>query len=804
MNKKIYILILLLFSIVAIAQERKDISEMTKEDVLELSYDELLEMPFEDVLKLAEVVGVSLEELYEMLLNKDVVSASKKVESSFEAPLSTSVVTYDEIVSSGARSIEEALRLVPGMIVREKTNGNFDVHIRGNDNTPPYHMFLYSENSITLVMINNRPVYNYAHGGTFWETLPIGIDDIDKIEVVRGPSSSLYGSNAVSGVVNIITKSQTSNKFNINANVQGGTQGTLISSLAIGQKISNKVSYRITGNFETQNRNTDELYVFKANQGKGSFITKDELAILPDYPSGAINLATYGSDINSLIQPTGDTNYYYRVFDPTDNINQVYPNPLKARERYGINGYLFWDIAEDIKLDLKGGCQNSEILSSSMGDNPSSMVGRLSSTGYVDFNANVKDFKAQVNVLTGWQDIIRADTGFKVDLMTVNANLEYDFHFGNLNIRPGFAYQLGKYNDMEYLRVKGQGFLNGEKEFNSTALSLRLDYIAFENLRLIGAIRGETYNTHKNPYLSYQLIASYNINDIHNLRIVHSRANRGPFLIDNYASFLWDREGRPDPGYILFQGKENLNLLTMNMFEIGYRVKAAKNIMIDLEAFMTKAKDFGALYPDSVNLNGALTGADRTWVRMSYNNINLESSQKGVTGVVSWVVNEDLLVKVFGTYQVTQLKNVLKYTQDGTIMFMLGLAKVIALEGGPQSSTSFPSDRKDVENLATPSFYGGAVISYKMLKDKLKLNLNSYFYSRQEFNNKYVLIDEDTQEPIPIEIAPKFVVNAKVSYNLIPQANVFINVRNALGAKREFAYMDEIGTIFTVGATFNY
>ena len=151
------------------------------------------ELPFEDLLKLAEIVGVSLDELYEMILNKDLVSASKKVESSFESPLSSSVVSNDEMRAAGVRTIEEALRLVPGFIVREKTNGNFDAHIRGNDNLPSRHMFLYSENSITLVMIDNRPVYNYVHGGTFWETLPVSIEDVDRIEVVRGPSSALYG-----------------------------------------------------------------------------------------------------------------------------------------------------------------------------------------------------------------------------------------------------------------------------------------------------------------------------------------------------------------------------------------------------------------------------------------------------------------------------------------------------------------------------------------------------------------------------------------------------------------------------------
>ncbi|MGC3978729.1 MAG: Plug domain-containing protein [Paludibacteraceae bacterium] len=86
--------------------------------------------------------------------------------------------------------------MVPGLIVREKTNGNYDVHIRGNDNMPPKGMFIYSENSISLVMIDGRPVYNYSFGGTFWEALPVDLVDVERIEIIRGPSSALYGPNA--------------------------------------------------------------------------------------------------------------------------------------------------------------------------------------------------------------------------------------------------------------------------------------------------------------------------------------------------------------------------------------------------------------------------------------------------------------------------------------------------------------------------------------------------------------------------------------------------------------------------------
>jgi iron complex outermembrane recepter protein len=804
--KKIFLLFisLILSSQIPFAQDaKKDITKMTKEDVLEMTYDQLLEMPFEDVLKLAEIVGVSLDELYEMLLNKDVVSASKKVESSFEAPLSTSVISYNEIKASGARSVEEALRLVPGLIIREKTNGNFDVHIRGNDNLPPKHMFVYSENSITLVMIDGRPVYNYAHGGTFWETLPVDLEDIDRIEVVRGPSSALYGPNAVSGVVNIITKKPEGKKLSLDGTVQGGMQNTIISSVGIGKAINSKLSFRVTGNFQTLDRNTEELYVHKANNGQGGFITKEELAVLPDYQAKPVKISTYKGDINHLIKPEGDTNYYYRVFDPQDDVNKMYEDPSLARKRYGANAYLFYDLKNDVGFNLKGGYQSSEVLSSTMGDNPSSMVGRESETYYSDFNAKIHGLRAQVNYLGGWQDIVKEDTGFKVDLANINANLEYDLNIGDLNIRPGVAYQLSKYDDTPYLSYIGQGFLNSERKFSSTAISLRADYRVFEKLRFIGALRGEKYNTHDKVYLSYQLIASYNLKNKHNIRLVYSRANRGPFLVDSYANYMWDREGRPDPGNILFKGQENLDLLKMDMFELGYRIKPMKQIQADFECFYTIASDFGALYPDSVNLNGAPAGLGRTWVRMTFDNIDMTSQQYGITASVNYVISENLYLKIFGTYQITKVKNVIPDGQDQTVQAMLTSAYLSFLVDTNfySSNTSFPNKREDIENKATPSVFGGFYLNYTPIK-KLMVNFNGYFYSKQEFYNKYSrYIDNEYQSKT---IYPKFILNAKISYEVYKNVLLYVNAKNLIMSDYEFAYMDKIGLLLLVGASFNF
>src|SRR6188768_1063761 len=178
-----------------------------------------------------DLYTLSLEELMNIPIN----SASKKDETLFDAPLSSYTITRADIDKSGATRIMEALRLAPGVIVREQTNGVYDIHIRGLDNILRTSEAYTKSNLTTLVMIDNRPVFNHNLGGTFWETLPIDLNDVERIEIVRGPSAPLFGPNAVTGVINIMTKRSSAKRY-VNANVQYGTPSTTIANAAFGKK----------------------------------------------------------------------------------------------------------------------------------------------------------------------------------------------------------------------------------------------------------------------------------------------------------------------------------------------------------------------------------------------------------------------------------------------------------------------------------------------------------------------------------------------------------------------------------------
>ncbi len=141
-----------------------------------------------------ELFEMSLEELMEIPI---VVSASRQEQKITKASVPISIITAEDIHYSGMTAIPEILQFAIGVDVRKLDRQRYAVGVRG--------LFgLYSDR--TLVLIDGRPVTDPIHGTTYWEQLPILIEDIERIEVVRGPVGAAWGANAFTGTINIITK----------------------------------------------------------------------------------------------------------------------------------------------------------------------------------------------------------------------------------------------------------------------------------------------------------------------------------------------------------------------------------------------------------------------------------------------------------------------------------------------------------------------------------------------------------------------------------------------------------------------
>ncbi|MBX7131627.1 MAG: TonB-dependent receptor [Fimbriimonadaceae bacterium] len=133
----------------------------------------------------------------EDLMNIEVTTASKKAQSLTEVAAAIFVVTAADIQESGATSVPDALRMVPGVQVAQMNASMWAISIRGFNSRYANKL---------LVLIDGRSVYTPLFSGVYWDALEVNMDDIDRIEVIRGPGGALWGANAVNGIINIITK----------------------------------------------------------------------------------------------------------------------------------------------------------------------------------------------------------------------------------------------------------------------------------------------------------------------------------------------------------------------------------------------------------------------------------------------------------------------------------------------------------------------------------------------------------------------------------------------------------------------
>jgi iron complex outermembrane recepter protein len=133
----------------------------------------------------------------EDLMSIDVTSVSKKAEKLSQTASAVFVITQTDIQRSGALNIPDLLRMVPGVDVAQIDSSTWAISVRG--------LNARFSNEL-LVLLDGRSVYTFSFGGVFWDVLDLPLEDIERIEVIRGPGGSAWGTNAVNGVINIITK----------------------------------------------------------------------------------------------------------------------------------------------------------------------------------------------------------------------------------------------------------------------------------------------------------------------------------------------------------------------------------------------------------------------------------------------------------------------------------------------------------------------------------------------------------------------------------------------------------------------
>ncbi len=170
----------------------------------------------------------------EQLINIQVTSVSKKQTDLFQSPAAIYVITQEDIRRSGLTSIPELLRMVPGLDVARIDGNEWAVTSRGFNREFAKQM---------LVLIDGRTIYSPTSAGIYWNAQDVVLEDIDRIEVIRGPGATLWGANAVNGVINIITKSAKETQGGL-VSAAAGTEDQPSSTVRYGGQIATNLYYR--------------------------------------------------------------------------------------------------------------------------------------------------------------------------------------------------------------------------------------------------------------------------------------------------------------------------------------------------------------------------------------------------------------------------------------------------------------------------------------------------------------------------------------------------------------------------------
>lgn len=465
----------------------------------------------------------SLEELSEISfedLGDIITSVSKKPEPAFEASAAIYVISQSDIEQSGATSIPEILRMVPGLQVSQVDSSNWAITSRG---------FNDGFGNKLLVLIDGRSVYTPLFSGVYWDTQDTLLQDIERIEVIRGPGATLWGANAVNGVINIITKEAKD------------TQGVLVSA-GYGNEERGFIEGRYGGN-------VDEKTFYRSY---AKFFNRDESVLLGDNGGGGNDWHMTRGGFRIDHEQSSKSNFTFQgdIYDGNIDLDLVLPT-LDAP---------FNEFIADT-LDVSGGnllgrwnYQQSEAVNHSL-----QVYYDYTQRNYTVFNASINTF--DIDYQSTWNASDRNEiiwgTGYRLvwdDLDGTNL-LDYDPGKRTTHLFNAFVQD-------KYAIVPEKLYLTVGSKFEHN------DFTGFE---IQPTIRGTWTPT--NDQTVWAAV---------------SRAVRTPNRSEDDISFV---VLNLEPGFIRTFGSRDVVSETLIAYELGYRIKATPNLLFDATVFFNDYDD---------------------------------------------------------------------------------------------------------------------------------------------------------------------------------------------------------------------
>ena len=469
-----------------------------------------------------------------------VISATRIRQSLTESPSSITIIDQAMIEASGAIEIADVLRLVPGMQV---------AYPSGNRLAATYHGYSDSFPRSMEVLVDGRAIYQPSFSDVDWLFLGVVMEDIERIEVIRGPNSPLYGSNAVDGVINIITRQPYQDRGTY---VRGtaGDMNTRNGVLRHGGSIG-ELDYRVTLNYQEgdgfdgnlDSTNDDRRIKGISTRSVWHPQASDEVDIQLGFSEG---------DLGAGAEPTEDP-------PPHDkNIRSQYQS-VKWRRALKDNSDISW-------MTYHNGYSSSDnyrdLLSHAFGVPPPVIPFLLDGRPDQPASFGVYDYKGH-----------RYDT-----------EVQYTSpHTGKLSAVIGAGARLD--------RFKSETLTNSNDWFDEVSgrLFVNLGYRATDHLLLNLGLMGEASDQYSN-FLSPRASINWLFNPEHSVRISYAKARRKPSLFEDNIEWIFKLDDGTD--YINSRFSDDLRPESLESYELGYvGYWFDRRLLLDAKVFKERTSD---------------------------------------------------------------------------------------------------------------------------------------------------------------------------------------------------------------------
>jgi iron complex outermembrane receptor protein len=535
-------------------------------------------------------IANSLDEELGWLQEEAVIfSASRREQKVSETSAAVFVISNDDLLRSGVTSIPDALRMVPGLQVAQLNANTWAITARGFNGETANKL---------LVMIDGRTVYHPTFSGTLWRTKDVLLEDVERIEVVRGPGAAMWGANAVNGVINVITKSA-NNSQGLLITAGGGTEDKGVGAVRYGGKIADGLHYRTYLKYADR----DDLKVlgdgnpqdnWEKFQGgfrvDGELSERDSLTLQGDLYTGN------GGGLRNITAPIAP-------FTSLANVGEDFSGGnILSRWRHRFSD------TSDLSLQLYFDHTRDKTIYSAFNESSKAVI-------------NTYDVDLQHYFQLGERQEVTWGLGFRY--ITDDQNNAVNFAFVPAS-RDYFLYS-AFIQDQVALVPDTLKFLFGSKfEHN--------DFNGFQiqpNARLI-----------------------YTPNNQQTLWASVSRAVRTPNRLDHDTSMLYFSQEAPGV-FAALQGNKDFESEELMAYELGYRIAPAENISIDVAAFYNvydklSSVEAGRPFVETIN------AAPHLVFPVSYGN-NAQGETYGLEMAVQWLAFEWWRLQTNYTYLQIQI-----------------------------------------------------------------------------------------------------------------------------------------------------